>query len=265
MIPNFVTPPNSVDVQVFSPKSSQDIGVRSANGTVWNKPPGTSMVWLWAVGAGAAGSSGNPTINRGGAGGQGGGFFNSMMPAMFVPDSMTISFTTTATLIIDPNDNMPLLQLAAVVSTSVNTPFNYFLNSWSYTRAGGTAGGNSLASSSGINASVGSFFNAGGAGGGGTNATGGAVPSILGYPALTSAAVSTAGQAGYNFFTPLPIFYPGAGGAGSTGNYANTQDGRGGKGGIGCGGGGGGGDTTTVGAAGAGGSGGDPLIIILSW
>lgn len=266
MIPNFVTPPNSVDIQTF-----RQLGVPTTQGNArpvgmtWNKPPGASMVWLWAVGRGGAGSFGNTAaVNRGGTGGQGGGFVSSMMPAMFVPDTLEISFGGNV-IINDPSTNTPLLYLENVgTSTSISTTYDsYFRNGWYYTRAGGGAAGISPSSAAGIDASVGSFFNAGGAGGGGTNAAGGAVPSILGYPALTSIGVSSPGQNGYEFFGPLSIFYPGAGGGGSTGNYANTLDGRGGNGGIGCGGGGGGGDT--AGTAAAGGSGGNALIIIISW
>ena len=264
MIPNFVTPPNSVDTQVFSPKLTL---TARTDGVAWTKPPGTSMVWVWAVGNGAPGGGGNAgglVNNAGGVGGQGGAFLNCVMPAMFFPDSVLINFTGSPSgmALQDATTRATILNfdLSATTTSITNS---YMFNGWYYSRNGGGGANAAPSSAVGINASVGSFFNAGGAGGGGTNATGGAVPSILGYPALTSAPVSTVGQSGYNFQGPLAIFYPGAGGAGSSGNYTVQADGAGGKGGIGCGGGGGGGDTT--GAAGLGGAGGDPLVIIMSW
>lgn len=273
MIPPFITPPPSVNVATYSFNSNTGIAADNnlAKSYTWLKPPGVGMVLFWIVGPGGDGRSPGVSGTSGGGGGGGGGLIVSLIPAMFIPDSIILAGpngTNNSIRLLDPDSGYAFVTVnsgsaainplggtgGAVTISQLGAGFNS-------TRAGVSGRDGGAAGVAGTNVPSRTAFNAGGAGGGGTNASGGIVSVATGYPypVLTSAAVGADGGNGYQFLSQLGYTTPGAGGGGGS-----TVGGAGGVGALGCGGGGGGGNITGQGPS-QGGRGGPGLVIIYSW
>lgn len=282
------------DVQVFTGDGS---GVPRS----WLKPRGVSMIYMFAVGSGGNGGNGVVGAASTAAGGGGGGSANQgtlLIPAVFVPDVLTVQVFT-----------------ASVQSSVVclpNVPYvanNCFLRSDgggnggnASGATGGTAGGTSVANTIAQQclAGMGRYnFLAGQAGtastggrtlpttglcvtggtsggeitaaqgfnGGNINDAGGVFGTSFG--GWASNAPTTPPENGNDGYRPIPglnYFFGGTGGGPSHGaaTGAGLVGGMGGNGAPGCGGGGGGGALTGS-TQGLGGRGGPGLVIIIAW
>lgn len=248
-----------------------DISISNTHRFVWNKPVGVSMVAIWAVGPGGNGAPPS-TSTSGYGGGASGSFVFLILPAMFVPQTLSISPSNLSTSnmgVSGKDGGLNLLTLTRGANGSGTSggvgpgvPAGRLRNISLNSARAGTTGG----SSASPNISSPTQFPVPGAGGGGTNA-GGTTPAAggsitltnLGYTSLPGGAINSPGAAGISNFSPLPFFCGGTGGGGG-----NLNGGDGNKGAYGCGGGGGGGNATG-GVHGNGGQGGNGLVIIYAW
>lgn len=274
MIFGNVTPQNSVNTQVFTARNNGASPTQS-----WTKPFGVSMVYIWAVGAGADGGAGLAGTTNGSGGGASGQFKSVLLPARFIPSTLAITLpppnSGQSVVIADPASNTSLFVVGSgsvptagsttggAANTGASTVWHFLGILQSTPGIAGAAGGASGVAGTDVAAIT--QFNSPGAGGGGTNAagtsatSGGNVPAILTYPARSGGVVSSPGNSGHSFTSPFLLTTGGAGGGGG-----NLNAGNGGNAGFGCGGGGAGG-VATGGTVGAGGLGGSPLVVIMSW
>lgn len=280
------------DVQVFYSAGS------SNNWQLWEKPRGSSMLYILALGAGGPGGNGftRAAGNAGGGGAGGGGASSSkvLIPAFALPDRLYIqvgvggnpgaaggsSYVSARHGSIVAADLVALggggaagsngaSNSAGAAGSGAGAPS---LNSMVLPDAGifitnvggnGTNGGSQIGANGGANFALSGRIISGGAGGGGTTSgdfAGGNITGAGWIPTISGgAAGSHDGNAGAIL---MPGAYPLALTGGSGGGASNTlPGGNGGIGAFGCGGGGGGAGTT----GGAGGRGGDGLIIMISW
>jgi len=75
------------DVQMFLPN-----GVGITQLQKWVKPRGVSMIHMLCIGAGGGGAGGQSAVNQkgGGGGGSSGGITSLIVPAIFLPDTLSI-------------------------------------------------------------------------------------------------------------------------------------------------------------------------------
>ncbi len=237
----------------------------------WIKPRGVSMVRFLLIGPGGGG--GNGTSTTGGNGGGSGAVTSFIVPAMFIPDQLSITpgiggtagGAGVGTAILFRIGNFSTNVLVAQASNGQTAggaqPSNYFTAAGIFSSTAGQAGANGSATGAGTNVSASTTtFLSGGAGGAGGSAgaeTGGSVTPVFGYPVLAAATGggTAVGKDGYFITQPLLVGCGGAGGTTST-----TAGTRGGRGGIGCGGGGAGEDSLTGGGQGGGGA-----VFIWAW
>jgi len=262
----------------------------------WIKPRGITMVSFFVVGAGGGGGSGSnstpgATGNAGGGGGGGGAVSRLLIPAIFLPDVLTIVIgnggdpsTNGGNTYIDLPNGSNVFTTRLVFSNggggggnaasttngtagtggaaaSVSTSAIYLNLGIQSSLAGGTAGAPSATTTTNLTSgggrggqrnSAGSRTNPGGIIGNETT---------LASVTLSDFNVTFVGNSG--IFTMVPFqSYGGAGGWSST-NVTNQCGGNGGNGVLGSGGGGGGGGNTgcPTGVS-TGGKGGDGLVII---
>jgi hypothetical protein len=265
---NFPTPQNA-NYQEFYGGSSNPPNTRTTFS--WMKPRGASMVRFLLIGPGGGGQHGTST--SGGFGGGSGAVTSFIVPAMFIPDELSITpgaggtagGAGVGTTIFFRIGNFSTNVLTAAASNGQTAgpagSSNYFTAAGIFRSTAGQAGTDGSSTGSGTNqpASTTTFLSGGAGGAGGSNAldTGGSVTPTFGYPVLAAATGggTAVGRDGYFVTQPLLVGCGGAGGTTST-----TVGTRGGRGGIGCGGGGGGEDALTGGGQGGGGA-----VFIWAW
>jgi hypothetical protein len=293
---NLIQEPN---IQVFNAQNSNIF-------QTWQKPRGCKFVNFFVIGAGGGGGSGgNWSIGNnsvGGGGGGSGGIYNTIIPSMYLPDTLyimvglggfgggsngvTANGGTGGATYISTSGNLSNLNQGLFMSmgggvggrlpagqaagTNGSGIYRWLGLHTVYNGVGGANGG----SGSTGNSQLISNILSGGAGGGGNDNTGlsfsggsvigsGFVPTIFGSQTST-----IAGQNGFTSIIPSQLLLNNnsplffTGGAGGAASSVSTG-GRGGNAAIGCGGGGGG--SGPIGAVGAGGRGGNGLVIITCW
>ncbi len=286
---------NGADVQIFYATGPSDW-------QTWVKPRGKSMIGIFAFGAGGGGGGGCSgaagTARGGGGAGASGATFNTIIPAIFLPDTLFVNVglggaggAADTVGLQGGMTNVFVYPLSgssgpadAIVSAFPGGPGSPGTSSAA--GAGGSGGSAYTAAISALGSRYSSTNRPGNAGGAqtgaaGTNATFNAVSSPLcagaGGGGLGTANTDFAGGSvlsSSNIFPASPgglamrgtdgVFrmtpFGSSGGAGGSTNSAGTGYG-GGNAGLGSGGGGGGAGLT----GGAGGTGGHGLVVIVSW
>ena len=190
---NDIPYPSNNDVQVFiGPISSSAAG---SEWKIWNKPKGSTMTYMIAIGGGAGGGGGGQGVsgNQKGGGGGGGssGITTLLIPSFFLPDILYVSAGS-------GGEGKPLRTVTAVGPAGGTGNISYVAFSIGLT--GGSpsapAGANILLQSNAVAAAGGTTGgNGGGQGLGGAAATINTAPTTVGTLGLFA---SIAGQAGTN-------------------------------------------------------------------
>jgi hypothetical protein len=87
---DFLPPQSTGDVQIFN-----STGIANTQWQTWNKPPGTTMVYMWGVGGGGGGGGGftraSGVAGCGGGGGGSSGAASALFFAHYLPDVLRVS------------------------------------------------------------------------------------------------------------------------------------------------------------------------------
>jgi hypothetical protein len=287
-----------LDLYNFSQRNNFQIFYSS---DIWTKPRGVSNILITAIGGGGGGGGGFSAISggakSGGGGGGSAGISRLHLPAILVPDLLSITIGQggsggTATIAgsnggqtrVDVTDSTNASQTyfllanggggggagntsargtagaAGTTSTSAAALFSNLGHTTFVAGMIGATGGLPSLNSNGLSITIGilpAVTLTGGAGGGGRSGNGGAITGVGQLP--TIAGGTTTSPNGSGGFYRIKGFYS-LGGGGGVGRDA-LPGGNGGVGGPGSGGGGGGAGTT----GGSGGNGGNGLVIITCW
>ena len=292
--------PNQLGQPTVFTSQSGSTATTNILGTAWVKPPGISWlaVRMFAAGGGGGGGgaqTGAFTTGGGGGGGPGTSMF-FLMPASIVPDALYFSLgaggaggaggvagngtaggTGGSSRLHAPNGSVLLLIDGATGglggltagagnggqgTAAVISP--WLLSGFFFQVLGGFAGGGG---SGGVGQNATPDVTCPGAGGGGPRTTserdGGAIATVLGYPALGGGTLTTTPASRVLYQRP---FFHSAGGPGGVGTFGSTPGQAGASASWGGGGGGGGGCNNVASpVGGAGGRGGDGIAWLWSW
>lgn len=200
------------DIQIF--QSLSNVAASDRFNSIWTKPRGATMVYIFSLCAGSGGGSGffsaaGGTSCGGGGGGCGGHVIQTMIPAIFVPKTLAIRVGQGGKGGDAGSGSSPTLNCISEVANNYSGTTSNYINS----SGGSSLGGSNATSSTG--GAAGTFSN--------VVAQGQSIQSALGLYVFYAGVTGTAGGTGAVAGTALTLPVTGICSTGGTGGGGKTS------------------------------------------